>query len=150
MNKFLWNLNIESIPCGWETVYKDALKDCPNGKPEQIMLSNSSGIYTENIFYDPVKCRNLIIEKFNNLKVEAIELYSDRYKSDFKVCCNRLIQIDVILYNLLIDWTYTSEAFSNDEFQPKNIFKQIENYNINSYFENSDFKYDSLKFINLL
>lgn len=148
MSNFLWNLNIEAIPCGWESIYKTALNDCPNGTVKEIVLSDSSGVYNEKCFYNPVKCRNLIIEKFNSLKVEALELYNNRYKLDFKVCCNKLIHIDIMLYNLLTEWTYESDVFSNDDFQPKNILDNIEIHHVNSYFENLDSKFDSLKFIN--
>ncbi|NRT76350.1 hypothetical protein [Clostridium beijerinckii] len=149
MSNFLWNLNIEVISCGWESVYQSALKECPNGKIEEIILSDSSGIHTEKCIYDPIKCRKLIIETFNSLKSKAIELYVNRFNEDFKECCNKLIHIDITLYNLLREWTYTNDVFSNDDFQPENIIKIIDNNQTDSYFENCDSKFDSLKFINL-
>ena len=66
------------------------------------------------------------------------------------MCCNRLLQIDFMLFNLLSNWTYNNDIFCNDEFQPDKILKDIENHSYNSYFEDSESEFDSLKFINIL
>lgn len=59
----LWDLEIDKIPCGWEKTYQEALVHCPNG--ENIEFDDSD---SERTFFHPVKCQDLIINKFNTLK----------------------------------------------------------------------------------
>ncbi|VDG73401.1 Uncharacterised protein [Clostridium carnis] len=148
MYKFLWDLDIENISCGWENEYQKALIECPEGKYADCITLNGHDF--EKVEYNPVSCRNIIITKFNQLKLEANELYSNRNNLDFKMCCNRLFQIDVMLYNLLSTWTYSNDVFCNDEFDPNTILNDIESPSASSYFDNLNPEFDSLKFINFL
>ena len=63
MDKFLWNLNIEDIQCGWECLYQEALQNYPDGKIVEVI--SHCGTHIEKVFFNPVECRRLIILKFN-------------------------------------------------------------------------------------
>lgn len=150
MVKFLWDLNIEDIPCGWEPIYQEALKDYPGGKIAETISQYGDGeLSVEKHLFNPVKCREILINKFNQLKFEAIELYNKRDVLDFKICCNRLFQIDIFLYSILNEWTYIDDVFANDSFQPNNILSDIKSYAQDTYFDNSDSQFNNFKFINL-
>ncbi|NFO86499.1 hypothetical protein FDC58_10445 [Clostridium botulinum] len=148
MNKFLWDLDIENIPCGWENEYQKALIEYPEGKYADCIAYDGKSF--EKVEYNPVACRNLIVNKFNLLKIQANELYLNRDTLDFKMCCNRLFQIDIMLYNLLSTWTYSDEIFCNDDFKSSEILNNIKSPSTYSYFDNLNPKFDSLKFINFL
>ena len=149
MSKFLWDLNIEDIPCGFESFYQDALINCPNGKIVETISSDSSGTTISTCEYNPVECRKILITEFNNLKSKAIEIFSNRNSLDFKECCNELLKIDALLYTLISEWTCTSDIFCNDDFQPQFISNHIKNISLTSYFDDADDEYSQFKLINL-
>lgn len=150
MANFLWDLEIENISCGWEFLYREALANYPDGKFVETITSDSHGTQVKKCFFHPVMCRQLLVNKFNALKLEANELYKNINTLDFKMCCNRLLKIDILLYYILLEWTYTSVVYCNDEFQPDVFIKNIDNYSYDTYFEDESSEFYSLKFINPL
>lgn len=149
MSKFLWDLNIEDIPCGFESVYQDALINCPNGKIVETIFCDSSGTTISTCEYNPVEYRKIIINEFNKFKTQAIEIFNNRNSLDFKECCNELLKIDTLLYALISEWTFTTDIFCDDSFQPQFISNHIKNSSLISYFDDTDDEYSQLKFINL-
>lgn len=149
MSKFLWDLNIEDIPCGFESIYQDALIDCPNGKMVKTFSCDSTGTTISACEYNPVEYRKIIINEFNKFKTQAIEIFNNRNSLDFKECCNELLKIDTLLYSLISEWTCTSDIFCDDEFQPQFISNHIKNISLASYFDDADDEYNQFKLINL-
>jgi len=148
MSKFLWDLNIEDIPCGFEYIYQDALINYPYGKIVETISCDSSGTNISTCEYNPVKCRKIIITEFNDLRTKAIEIFNNKSSLDFKNCCNELLKIDMLLNSLLSEWTI--DWFDNSSFQPKNfLIDHIKRFSFDCYFNDLDTPYDQFKFINL-
>lgn len=149
MNKFLWDLDIENIPCGWESVYQTALNECPDGKVLELMSSDYSGASTYEVDYNPVECRNILINRFNELKSEAIEIYSNLHNLDFKVAINKLFKIDILLFNILSEWTFDSSYSGGTGYDPSYCSKLTTEIIDYGYFENEGSQFNKFKLINL-
>lgn len=151
MAKYLWNLNLDKIPLGWEDTYKESIVNCPDGK--LIPSDESWDDIQRSYFFHPVKYRQLIIENFNNHKANAIELMDKKYSLNFKDFINQIIKTDVILYNLLFDWICDEDSFDISSFNPNNFYNNI--LDCEFYFkDNSDIsgfeQIESLKLINFI
>lgn len=102
----LWDLEIKTLSCGWEKTYQDSLLNAPEGL---------QGEY----FYHPVLCHSMIIEEFNQLKIEAKQLISIRKDLDTNTFIQKLIKIDARLHFLLLLWTGADDYYDNSSFDPK-------------------------------
>lgn len=107
MQEHLWDLNIEDIPLGWDDIYKQALEECPNGEYEHCEDTFGESTYWCN----PVACKSILISKFNSLKLQAKQIFDD--KNLLSRSISELFSIDVMLYNILSNWTFTEYEFSS-------------------------------------
>lgn len=135
--KYLWDLNLDEIPLGWEATYKTALEQYPNGTTaEMILQDNDFELFAEEYEYNPVECRNIIYNSFNEYKAKAKNLLESKDEYDLKTLVNELIKIDVILYNLLKYWLYEDDYyFENSSFQPKDYSNQDKIFSLSDYFD---------------
>ena len=149
MIKFLWDINIEDITCGWETAYQNALKECPKGKTIEMVSCDYYGTETYEVDYNPVQCRNILVNAFNELKLEANELYSNLHSLDFKPTINKLLRIDILLFSILSEWTFDGSDCDASCYDPSHCLEVTTNIATSSYFENLEPEFDKFKLINL-
>ncbi len=156
MIKYLWDLNLDEISLGWEETYKEALEENPKGTNIKMEDYDMNGRLTMcKYFYDPVGYRNLIHDTFNKYKIKAKTLFDSKETDDIKTFINKLIKLDIILYNLLANWTNEDDEFDGSCFDPKYLKKESNLLELDFYFDESDFstdfekKYRKYKFINL-
>jgi hypothetical protein len=150
MTKFLWDINIENIPCGWESIYQESLIECPNGKNIELISSDYYGTNTHEVEYNPVECKAILVNRFNQLKSEAIEIYSNLHDLDFKVAINKLFKIDILLFNILSEWAFDVSDSDGSNYDPSYFLKlTTEITNQYDYFDNEESQFDKLKLINL-
>lgn len=128
-----WDLDIEKIPCGWEEAYQEALKESPDG---EIFRYQEDCGDDNRYFYHPVKCRELLIRHFNNLKSEAKTLVANRYSLDLNEFVNRLIHIDAKLYSALLYWV--DDDVEGSTFNLPNYLSRIDSDALENY---SSFEY---------
>lgn len=100
--EFLWDLNLEEIPLGWEERYQQELKDNPNGRYESIPEFSSDGAKEYTVFYDPVGYRKKLLLMFKEIQGKAKAEFEK--EEDFKLKMHNLLKLDIALYNLLDEW----------------------------------------------
>ncbi|WP_130807675.1 hypothetical protein [Senegalia massiliensis] len=151
MTKYLWQLNLDDIPLGWEQIYKEAIKEYPHG--EIFSFENLNYDDTNRYFYHPVKYRDEIYRLFNKYKIEAKYLFDSKDKYNFKTFTTKIVKLDSILYNLLFYWTQEEKEVDGSCFDPRDLEEDI--YSFESYFDFDDFEsqfqktYNKYKIINL-
>ncbi|SHH57708.1 hypothetical protein [Sporanaerobacter acetigenes] len=154
MAKYLWDLNLDEIPLGWENTYQDALNQCPKGEIiEMAEMDSPDSIITNQYFYDPVGYKNTIYTIFNEYKIKAKTLFESRNKHEIKPFINELIKFDCILYGLLAEWTCNGNEFDGSSFDPNYLKNNLLDYNyyFGSYNFETDFEkqYKKYKLISL-
>lgn len=157
MIKFLWDLDLDKIPIGWENVYQDSLINNPNGNTIKLFSSNYDGTVTsEDYFSHPIKCKELIYDLFNKYKSEAKELYENQDKYSFKQVVNELFKLDTLLFHLLSDWVASDEYHEDTIFNPKDYETLHETSLISCYLDSESYdldfinKYGKYRLINFL
>ncbi|MBW7651543.1 hypothetical protein [Anoxybacillus sp. ST4] len=126
MRKYLWHLDLNKIPCGWENVYQDALKNCPNGMP--LLIKGTK------FFYHPVKYRETLLEIFSTAKEKCLEIMKNECLDRKQL--SELLENDIILFNVLFEWCLEDmdeTFFDVNRFKDKHQFK-----NVAIYFEETD------------
>ncbi|KLR75299.1 hypothetical protein ABH20_01000 [Geobacillus sp. T6] len=126
MRKYLWHLDLRTIPCGWEDVYQDALEKCPNGMP---LLINGT-----KFFYHPVKYRETLLDIFSTAKEKCAELMKNEPLNRKQL--SELLENDIILFNVLFEWCLEDVEqpfFDINRLKNKHHFK-----NVSIYFEEDD------------
>ncbi|WP_353096387.1 hypothetical protein [Tissierella praeacuta] len=153
MVKYLWDLNLDEIPLGWENTYQEASIKSPHGEIVSIPESNYDEISINRYFYHPVKYRNELYRLFNEFKVKAKDLFESKGNHEFRPFINELIKYDCILYNILYEWTLVDDELDGSSFDPdyiKNILQNFRDYFDSSSFETDfDKQYNKYKLINL-
>lgn len=111
MEKYLWDLNLDEIPLGWQKTYDDAVKNYPDGKIDTRWHSGSSGEnqYVTQHHSDPVKYRDRIKVLFDQEKANALQTIDS--KISIRSYFNNLLDIDIKLYLLLELWTRPDDDF---------------------------------------
>lgn len=145
MNKYLWNLDIEELPCGWENIYQDALVDFPDGKTFKETMNGPDDIY--EFFSNPVKYKELLIQLFNFHKSKAQELFESNDLLTERKAISNLIKHDMALDYLITTWVSTDLTL--DSFDPNTVERDI--FDPDWYFSNDDYNqskgYSKLRFI---
>ncbi|MED1790505.1 hypothetical protein P4V47_24085 [Brevibacillus laterosporus] len=131
MATYLWDLDLEQIPLGWSETYQDALESCPNGELVAVDYSNYYGEKIERYFYHPIKCRELLIQIFNQ-KVDRARNLVDSEKK-LKPFINELFKIDVCLFNLLELWTTPDDEIEGVRLDPRKLEEDL--IDVGNYFE---------------
>lgn len=151
MAQYLWDLDIEDIPCGFASLYEEAKVHFPDGKIINSIdvMKNKSYSYWSN----PVTAYNLLKITFNKLKCEAKSVMENKLKYDTKIFMSKLLELDISLYGLLLDW-YFNDCSSCYIFRdPYRYFNDEKYYNFVLYFSppQTEFEenYSSLKVINI-
>lgn len=153
MIKYLWQLDLDDIPLGWESTYQESFAKSPDGEIVSIPESNYDEVIINRYFYHPVKYRNELYRLFNEYKIKAKDLFESKNNHEFKPFINKLIQYDCILYNLLSEWTFSDDAFDGSSFSPNHMENLLQNFS--DYFDLSDLEtdfdkqYSKYKLINL-
>lgn len=154
MAKYLWDLTLENIPLGWIDIYEDYVRNCPHGEIYGVQYHNDEDVTRH--YVNPVKCKEVMLKRFNQLKLDAVELIGQRDSIDLKEFMNQLIKIDIQLFSILDDWTTDFDEVSSldpNKYTEKELSKHYSWY-INSSRDllpnDPMLKYDSLKLINLL
>ena len=148
MTQFLWQLDIEKLPLGWEDVYLEALANYPNG---QIVADGPyyDGDTLRRAYMNPVGFREKLLLLFNKYKQIANELYESLGLSFNSDAINQLLKCDIILYSIIFDWVDTEKDFS--VFDPNKIEENL--FYIDGYFSSSDMDFmvpfQRMKFIQL-
>lgn len=145
MEKYLWDFVIEDIPCGWEETYQEALRNCPDG--EIIMMECSLEEYDERVFYHPVKCRELLINRFNELKSKAMHLVKNKNTLSVNEFVFEIFKVDAELFSLLTTWSYSDDQFEGGSFNPQRFLNGWDySFYIMDDFHDND--YANLRIIN--
>lgn len=76
---------------------------------------------SEKTFSHPVKCHDLIISEFNNLKNEAKILLEKRNNLDLNTFVSQIIYIDATLYHLLEFWQAADIDHDYSSYNPEEI-----------------------------
>ncbi|MED1480778.1 MULTISPECIES: hypothetical protein [Bacillus] len=145
MNAYLWNLDIEELPCGWENIYQEALVDFPDGKTFKETTNGPDDIY--EFFSNPVKYKELLIQLFNFHKSKAQKLFESNDLLTDRKAISDLIKHDMALDHLVSTWVSTEKTL--DSFDPNTVERDI--FDPEWYFSNDDFNqskgYSKLRFI---
>ncbi len=133
MNNYLWELNIENIPLGWQETLDKAIQNCPDGELVAIpdIDFHSDKFDISRYYYNPIKFREKIIRLFNEEKNKAIHLLEN--EKSMKPLFNEILKIDIKLFNLLDLWTSIDDHFDGSSFDPKHIDEEI--LNSSNYFD---------------
>jgi hypothetical protein len=132
MQKYLWDLNLNEIPCGWEDVYQDALKHCPDGMP--LLIKGTK------FFYHPVKYREVLLNIFVTAKDKCLDIMQNECLNQKQL--SELLENDIILFNVLFEWCLDhleKPFFDINKFKDKHRFK-----NVAIYFEETDAPYSTI------
>lgn len=114
MAEFLWELDIEKLPLGWNSIYEDACENFQNG------------IEFEKHFIHPIECRIQLLTYFNTYKEKAKSTYERLLKEFDSEVLHSLLKYDQILYSTLYEWLHDSRDHS--EFDPKDIPSQVNDH----------------------
>ncbi|MGO0058601.1 hypothetical protein ACTID9_00800 [Brevibacillus fluminis] len=134
MAKYLWDLDLENIPLGWEETFRDALRICPDGEITPISYSSYHGEKLERYLYHPVKFRDRLIELFNADKAKAVNLMESNTISDSFL--NQLFKIDVRLFNILDAWLTPDDEIEGEMLDPREMEQKLLDYRV--YFQCED------------
>jgi hypothetical protein len=132
MKKYLWDLDLVEIPCGWEDIYQDALKHCPDGMP--LLIKGYK------FFYHPVKYRQILLDTFATAKEKCLKIIKSEHLNQKEL--SELLENDIILFNVLFEWCldHLEEPFFDiSKFKDKHRFK-----NVVIYFEETDPPYSAI------
>ncbi|MCM3312010.1 hypothetical protein CHH78_02290 [Shouchella clausii] len=145
MAKYLFDLDLEEIPLGWEEAYQEALTRCPDG---EIIPPLPDDAFNRPCFYHPVAYRALILKTFNKYKLLARRLMEEQ-KPDIKSWITELVKVDIILYKLLSLWV--SEFMDISCYDPKDFNSDVFGANDSyfSYISDDMQPYEGLKLLNL-
>lgn len=139
----LWDLNIEELPCGWESIYKEALVHYPEGTTFHYPATDCQEEI--NCVYHPTKCREILINRFNQVKDEVNMLLNNREKLELKKFVSGLVNADAELYYLLKQWDYDEDLVDQFSFNPETI---AVGYSLEVYgYTNADNKYANLRLV---
>ncbi|WP_404407661.1 hypothetical protein [Jeotgalibacillus malaysiensis] len=117
MTKYLWELDLQSVPLGFESDYNEFKKTDLGGA---IYHDEDGEVYR----YNPVKFAERTLSLFNSEKLKAVELHK-QLKSNFtKEYYHQLIHIDVRLFGLLDVWTGLDGDISS--YDPNNVIANAE------------------------
>lgn len=148
MSKYFWDLNLSEIPLGWQEDYEYALLNCPHGKTISTPELSENGIIERKCFYNPVACRNLLLNEFSNYQKQAIELYHNACKENFQLTATELIRIDTILRSIIFYWVCDEHDISS--FKDTSVYSDIHFCEYDCYFsfETLDYMkpYETYKF----
>lgn len=114
MSMFLWEIDIEQIPLGWNDIYEDARENYPNGTK------------FDKYFVHPIECRTQLIAHFKNYQEKAKETYQSLLKGFDRDILHTLLKYDQILYSVLYEWL--GDERDHSEFDPKDIEKNINDH----------------------
>jgi hypothetical protein len=101
MAKYLWDLNIEDLPLGWQSVYDEAVRDYPKGKYVQWAATNDEVIKN---WVDPVQTYDLFKRTIMDYKNRAMTIFQNYRDPDVRNTFTRLLRVDVALFNLFVNW----------------------------------------------
>ena len=112
MRKFLWDLDIEQLPLGWEEQYQEALKEFPNGT------------VIKGYFLHPVEYRAQILSYFHTYQAKAKSEYEQLLKEFDVELLNSLVGYDKLLYSVLYEWLDDQRDISL--FDPASLSRYLE------------------------
>lgn len=118
---YLWDIEIETIPLGWDEEYQKAMKLYPHG------ITYTSNDTNDHNFRDPVGYRQRLIEMFTFYSRKAKQVVSNGPLRDQ---FHELLLWDIRLFNVLIYWLSPSPSFDPGEFDTDEIdrFMDIPDY----------------------
>ncbi len=129
--KYLFDLNLEDLPFGWDAEYKRALIETPNGSIESIPATEYDGSYQIKTYYfNPIASRELILNTFKKYQLIAQRLISQNdfpFHSDL----SELIKADIVLYNCISAWV--EDFVDVTYYDPKDTSDDLLNVSL-SYF----------------
>lgn len=126
MARYLWDLNIEDFQCGWQSIYNEAAKSFPNGKHIEWTATNGELVRE---WIDPVQTYDLMKKTFSNYKKHAQDILQNLYGMEIRSGFTQLLNIDVALYNLLIEWHLEIKTAEGDI----GLFRPFEYFNNKLY-----------------
>lgn len=147
---YLWDLDIEQIPLGWQSEFDRAIKELPDGELTTMPdLSDPSAteIGLTRHEYNPIKYRDTIVKLFNEQKSLAHDVLKN--EQSMKALFNRLLKIDINLFNLLNEWLYSSDLYQLNSFEPKHLLDLIESNLSSDYFDAVDIDTIPKKYVDL-
>lgn len=116
MTKYLWDLNLEEIPLGWEKDYQDALRNFPAGKIIEVPEIYMDDFEIRESWCNPVAFRTLVLQSFNALKDKALYLLENVNKANFQDTSSKLIRIEFALRTLLFSWVDDDTLLTDYDF----------------------------------
>ena len=135
---YLWDLEMEQLPLGWEEEYHQALQAYPNGKiiPRKFSGNRYYNDVPSPYFRDPVTYHRWLINLFHRYRNQALRLLSNGQppKNNWSAM-QKLLAIDIRLFNLLMFWVSPPREFDPGEFDPHQIIKHIDSTNFYYDFE---------------
>lgn len=146
--EYLWDLNLEEIPLGWDERYQQELKENPEGRYEIIPdFPTESAEY--KVFYHPVGYREKLLSLFKDIQEKAKKIFQN--DEDFKTKMHTLLKMDIALYNILDEWVTDDfwDVSCMDPFKIEDVIKISSGYFTESYSQKAMERYKNLKLINL-
>ena len=140
---YLWELEIDKIPCGWEETYKEALQECPNGKLIEIDYGDEFKEY----FYNPVACHELIVTSFNKAKLQAYTILAEKNQFELGEFVDKIVKVDAKLFYIIYMWTLDNEDMDCSSYNPQKFLSSNELEFMEVYMSDDDDKFASLKLI---
>jgi hypothetical protein len=134
MQKYLWDLDLHEIPCGWEDVYQDALKHCPDGMP--LLIKGTK------FFYHPAKYREVLLDTFAIAKEKCLDIMKNECLNQKQL--SELLENDIILFNVLFDWCQDSYSLEKPFFDINKLKEKHAFKNVAIYFEEDDNPYNPI------
>ncbi len=146
MRKHLWNLNLDTIPLGWDSIYQTALAEYPEGT--YIDPSQFEGGLPGKVIYHPVKFKLTLYSKYNFYKEQAENLYQSREHRDFDEVASTLLKYDVILFNLLLIWIQPESETDYSTFDSEKLLDDSYLLDTSVYFDSGYGEIEKYKFLN--
>lgn len=126
MARYLWDLQLEDFACGWQNIYDEAAENFPMGKHIEWTATNGTLVRE---WIDPVQTYELMKKTFSNYKSQAQDIVQNLGEIEIGYGFTQLLNFDVALFNLLIDWHLGIATVENNI----GLFRPFEYFNNKLY-----------------
>lgn len=128
-----YEMELTDFNLGWEDQLKEAKEKCPKGR---FFI-----VEGQKVWYAPINTYNSMIKDYDDIAARMRQIISKGIKiSDL----SELLKLDILLYDLVFDWTEDAEYDLFGYYEKKKI-ENIESDEYELYFD-KDFNSDIQKY----
>lgn len=138
---FIWEIELEKFPWGWEQLYNKAKQERPLGvyvKNKEGKVSFSQELQKGWTQYDPVEYLKRLQRKYREISMEIKKLMREE-----TIDVSRVFTLEFLMWGIV--WDYTHEPYETEEdfsmYDPKmlqtemSLWEQYEDYEDYFYYD---------------